>query len=119
MTEIIIDCIELLDRKPTTKGVRHLAFCNVTIVGVATLRGCTLVEDKAGIRRVWAPACIRFPGEPKRSFRFEDEVFVQINAAATAAVEAVRKAQQRIGANDHALSATVELVRQVEKRDAA
>lgn len=119
MTQIIIDGIELLDRPRTTKGTLHLAFCNVTIVGIATLRGCTLVEDKAGIQKVWAPACIRFPGEPKRSFRFDDQVFVQINAAATAAVAAVRGAQRQVAANDYAVSAAVELVRQVEKRDAA
>lgn len=119
MTDIIIDGIELLDRERTAKGALHLAFCNVTIVGVATLRGCTLVENKAGEQVVWAPGCLRIPGEPKRSFRFDDQVFIQINVAATAAVAAVREAQHRIAANDHSVSAAVELVRQVEKRDAA
>ena len=118
MTEIIIDGIELLDREPTAKGARHLAFCNVTIVGVATLRGCTLVEKRDGAQVVWAPGCLRIPGEPKRSFRFEDQVFVQINAAAKAAVAAMKEPQNSAG-NGAPLSAAVELVRRVEERDAA
>lgn len=113
---ITVTSIARVEREPNKKGTKHLAYCTLKIGDLLTLEGCLLVQHPQFGRVIWAPSVANQPNNWKASVKLG-------NAFRDACAEVASAAYDAMVANDNrtnpAISAAVELVRQVEQRDAA
>ena len=92
-----------------------LAYFDVLLEGIIELRGCAYVQGKDKTE-VWSPPCVRKPNEPERAIKFAPSMRKAIIRVVGDAYRAFEKQQ---AANDVGMSAMVELVREIEARNAA
>jgi hypothetical protein len=92
-----------------------LAYFDVYLEGIMELRGCAYVKGREKIE-IWAPPCARKANEPERAIRFSPSLR---RAVVRVVGDAYRAFEREQAANDVGLSAMVELVREIEARDAA
>lgn len=113
---ISVTSITRLDRPPTAKGVQHLAYCSIRLDGLLTIEGCLLVHHPAHGRRVWAPSMQGREVKVEHAVKFSQTLSKATAEAASQAYDALvatAKEPKRV------VSAAVELVRQIEGREAA
>jgi hypothetical protein len=113
---ISVTSIARVEREPNKKGTKHLAYCTIKVGELLTLEGCLLVDHPQFGRVIWAPSFANQPNNWKQGVKLGDGLRKACADAASAAYDA-------LASNDNqtspAISAAVELVRQVEQRDAA
>ncbi|MFC5371394.1 hypothetical protein ACFPIF_02445 [Brevundimonas faecalis] len=113
--DFTVTAFEPISKPPTPSGSIKLAFFTVKIPGVCVVRGCVLADTPEG-RQAWTPVITSRNSDPFQGTRFSGAMHRAVTAAASAAWDTI---QARAPANDHTVSAAVELVRQVDRRDAA
>lgn len=113
---ITVQSIARVDRPVTVKGIKHLAYCTVQIDDLITLQGCLLVQHPKFGRVIWAPSVANQPNDWKSGVKLGETLRVAVAEVASVAFDALTATDNR---TSPAISAAVELVRQVEQRDAA
>lgn len=110
---ITITGVTRLHREPSREGVRHLAHVNISLGEIIHLDGCLLVDTPSG-RQMWMPRPESTSRAPR--VRLSKPLLTAMADASSAALNALESVQS---ATPPEISAAVELVRQVEARDAA
>lgn len=112
---IAIISMTRLNREPNKQGIKHLAHCTVAIGDLLTLEGCLLVEHPKAGRVIWSPRPDDRSGDFQVGARLGPVLRAGIAEAASRTFDALAINDNQTGP---AVSAAVELVRQIEARDA-
>lgn len=110
---ITVQSVARVEREPNAKGVKHLAYCTLQLGSLLTLQGCLLVQHPKFGRVIWAPSLANSPNDWKTGVKLGDDLRKACAEAASAAYDALERADARPQAP---LSAAVALVRQIEQR---
>lgn len=112
---ITVQSVARLEREPNAKGVKHLAYCTLQLGSLLTLQGCLLVQHPKFGRVIWAPSLANSPNDWKTGVKLGDDLRKACAEAASAAYDALERADAR---PQVPLSAAVALVQELEAQAA-